>query len=82
MSNDPILDDLFAYIDASPSPFHAVDESASRLSAAGFSEVSEADPWGDDLTGTGYVRRSGALIAWRRSQDLDPPFGLLDTTPH
>jgi aspartyl aminopeptidase len=39
-------DDLRAFVDAAPSPFHAVAELARRLSAAGFTELAEADRWG------------------------------------
>ena len=38
-------DDLRAFVDASPSPFHAVAELARRLRAAGFAELTEADAW-------------------------------------
>ncbi|WP_311198010.1 hypothetical protein [Ornithinimicrobium sp. INDO-MA30-4] len=35
---------LSAFLDASPTPFHAVSESANRLKAIGFVEVDEAGP--------------------------------------
>jgi aspartyl aminopeptidase len=60
------LDDLLAYLHASPSPYHAVDEAAQRLSAAGFSEVADTDSWKASIAGKAtFVRRGGALIAWR-----------------
>lgn len=37
--------DLCAFLDRSPTPFHAAAESASRLGAAGFSEISEREAW-------------------------------------
>ena len=37
--------DLLAFIDASPSPFHACATAAERLDAAGFDELAEADAW-------------------------------------
>ncbi|MDX2090216.1 MAG: M18 family aminopeptidase [Kofleriaceae bacterium] len=44
MLADPI-DDLLAYLHASPTPFHAVGEARRRLEAAGFRTLAEADDW-------------------------------------
>jgi aspartyl aminopeptidase len=54
---------MIGYIDAAPSPYHAVAETAACLDAAGFRELSELDAW---ETGPGryYVKRAGSLIAW------------------
>jgi aspartyl aminopeptidase len=54
--------DLAAFIDASPSPFHAVANAVTRLEAAGHHEVSLGSP----LPGPGrwLVRRGGTLVAW------------------
>ena len=57
--------DLCAFIDASPSPFHAVATAALRLDAAGFTRLDEAAAWPSDAgRGRGYVVRDGALVAW------------------
>jgi len=64
--DDLILDqarDLLAYIDASPSPYHAVAETARRLAAAGFTEVSEVEAW-PIAPGRHFVMRGGSLVAW------------------
>lgn len=37
--------DLCAFLDRSPTPFHAAQASRSLLSAAGFAELSEREPW-------------------------------------
>lgn len=37
--------DLCSFIDRSPTPFHAAAEAKARLVAAGFSELSEREPW-------------------------------------
>ena len=37
--------DLIDFLDASPSPYHAVDEALRRLTAAGFTEVAQAEDW-------------------------------------
>ncbi len=52
--------DLCAFIDASPSPFHAAAEAARRLDEAGFQRVDD----GDTDPGPAYVVRDGALVAW------------------
>ena len=66
-------DSLAAYLDASPSPFHAVATSAARLAALGFQQLDEREPWGTIEHGTeaqgmsarGMVVRGGALVAWQ-----------------
>ncbi|MCZ2827547.1 M18 family aminopeptidase [Modestobacter sp. VKM Ac-2986] len=58
-------DDLRAFVDASPSPFHAVAELARRLRAAGFTELAEADRWALAPGGEHFVVRHGSLIAFR-----------------
>jgi aspartyl aminopeptidase len=55
--------DLLAYIDASPSPFHAVQETARRLEAAGYRRVHEADEFGLSAGERVYVVRDGASLA-------------------
>ena len=62
--SDRAIDDLRAFLDASPSPFHAAATAATRLDAAGFSRVTLGDEW-DELPDDGYVVRDGAVIAWR-----------------
>jgi len=63
-----VLDSLLAYIDASPSPYHAALNAAERLQAAGFDE---AEP--DARLGEGPVllRRGGSLIAVRSGEISD-----------
>ena len=58
-------DDLRAFVDASPSPGHAVAELARRLRAAGFTELAETDSWGPEAGAGHFVIRSGSLIAFR-----------------
>lgn len=47
------------FINASPSPFHAVHETAQRLAAAGFTQLHEEDSW------TGAVRPGGKYFVTR-----------------
>lgn len=60
--------DLAAFIDASPSPFHAVATVAERLFDAGFTELDERESWDDPLGGH-FVRRDGTLVAWLADPD-------------
>src|ERR1700733_5717636 len=53
---------LCEFIDASPSPFHVCETVASRLRAAGFTELSEADEW--PPAGKFFTVRAGSLVAW------------------
>ena len=61
---DPVAD-LLAFLDRSPTPYHAVAESVRRLEAAGFRTLDEADAWalapGDRAT---VVRGDGSLLAF------------------
>jgi len=64
------IQDLGAYVSASPSSFHAVHEAARRLDEAGFTGLDELAAWpagsgkGSGTAGRFYVVRDGALIAW------------------
>lgn len=58
-----VADDLGTYINASPSPFHAVAEAGRRLATAGFTQVSETERWPRE-PGRYYVIRGGSLVAW------------------
>ena len=61
----PDLDDLIAFLDGSPSPFHAADSAAQRLLADGFEPLRLSEPW-TDVPDQGFVVRGASLIAWRR----------------
>jgi aspartyl aminopeptidase len=64
--------DLLAFIDRSPSPYHAVAESVRRLEAAGFRGVAETEVWdvapGDRL----YVVRSEGSLAALQVGEVTP----------
>lgn len=58
--------DLRDFIDASPTPFHAVAEMVRRLSEGGFTELSELERWSLEPGDQRYVvRDGGSLIAFR-----------------
>ncbi|HUS41091.1 MAG TPA: M18 family aminopeptidase [Ilumatobacteraceae bacterium] len=69
--------DLIDFLDASPSPWHAVESTIDRLD--GFVRVDEAEAW-SQVPDAGYVVRSGAIIAWRLPTDeasTHAPFRLV-----
>lgn len=65
MSQDDHLQDLLAYIHASPTPQHCVAASAERLQAGGFTELRETNRWDLQPGGAYYVARDGGLVALR-----------------
>lgn len=72
--------DLGAFVAASPSSFHAVAETARRLTEAGFTELREELAWsGDDVRGCVFVVRDGAIIAWVSPEDASAssPFRIV-----
>ena len=72
-TNSAQLDDLIAYLDDSPSPFHAVESTIARLGAS--QRLDETDEW-DDLPRRGHVVRDGAVIAWAVPDDASPAAGF------
>jgi aspartyl aminopeptidase len=58
---------LCEFIDASPSPFHVCATVASRLRAAGYDELAEADDW--PQAGKFFTVRAGSLVAWNSADD-------------
>jgi aspartyl aminopeptidase len=59
-------DDLRAFIDASPSPFHAVAEMTRRLAEYGFTALEETDRWALAPGAKHWVvRDGGSVIAFR-----------------
>ncbi|WP_104174574.1 M18 family aminopeptidase [Arthrobacter sp. Y81] len=76
--------DLGAYVSASPSSFHAVEEAARRLDEAGFTGLDELEAWpagagkGPEAGAAGrfYVVRDGALIAWVTPESAGPTTGF------
>ena len=57
-----LAQDLLDFIDASPSPWHAVNSVEERLLAQGFTELPETDNWQIESGGSYYVTRGGASI--------------------
>jgi aspartyl aminopeptidase len=82
MSHSFVRDDeargLCAYVDASPSPFHACAQAAARLERAGFRRLHETDAWPDE-PGRYYLLRGGSLVAWSSEHAEGPatPFRVV-----
>lgn len=71
------LDDLIAFLAASPSPYHAIEESTARLDAGGFTALDERAPWTiESVSGRRYVVRGGALVAWVANDPAPERFGV------
>jgi len=64
------LDELIAFLDASPSPWHATASAAERLRAAGFTELVGASF--TEAPAKGFIRRGAALVAWHRGSKAGP----------
>lgn len=66
------IEDLGAFVTASPSSFHAAAEAARRLEEAGFSRLEETEDWAgaESVTGARYVVRDGSVIAWVTPGDV------------
>lgn len=65
MPQTAYLDDLFTYINQSPTPFHVVANSAALLAGNGFQRLHESGSWQDLAPGSYYViRNDSSLIAF------------------
>lgn len=70
-------EDLLQYIDAAPSPFHAVAETASRLEGQGYRRLREEDAWSTEPGDKVYVvRGGGSLAAFHVGTDLPADAGF------
>src|SRR5919107_1044522 len=67
MRGMPDIDDLSAFLAASPTPYHAVAEAVRRLRAAGFTEQVETEAWSREPGGRWLVRDGTLLAWWQRS---------------
>lgn len=63
MTDDAPVHDLLDYIDASPTPFHAVAETASRLQARGYRRLDEPEAWDVRAGDKVYLVRGGGSLA-------------------
>jgi aspartyl aminopeptidase len=54
--------DLFRFIDQSPSPFHGVRYMEKQLKATGFLRLEEKDAWNLEANGRYYITRNGSSV--------------------
>ncbi|HKP96487.1 MAG TPA: M18 family aminopeptidase [Fibrobacteria bacterium] len=74
MSRNAHADALIAFLNASPTPFHAVQTAADRLSAAGAVRLDEKDAWSLKPGQTAFVTRNGSsIVALRVPADVSRP---------
>lgn len=75
--------DLRAFLDASPTPCHAVFEMARRLETAGYTRLEEGAPWKLEPGGAHYVvRAGGSLLAFRLGTQPAARAGFLGVGAH
>ena len=76
-----MLDSLFEFIEASPSPYHAAAAAADRLRTAGFAELARTEAWAEADLAAGFVTRDGGtVVAVRAAEHVDPDrlrFGVI-----
>ena len=67
---------LAAFLTASPTPFHAVEQMAAGLSQAGFERLAEADAWSLRPGGRYFITRNdSSIIAWTLPVEGSPAEG-------
>ena len=77
----PSIQNLCAFLDASPSVYHAAANVAAMLEAGGFVRLSEGDKWTLQKGGKYYFTRGGSAVMAFRVPEVDPK-GFLMTASH
>ncbi|KIK99260.1 hypothetical protein PAXRUDRAFT_822952 [Paxillus rubicundulus Ve08.2h10] len=74
-----------AFINASPTPFHAIQNAATRLEAAGFLKVKESDDWEKSVKPQGryyFTRNQSSLLAFTIPPNWKPGMGVSIVATH
>ncbi|CAK5262735.1 unnamed protein product [Mycena citricolor] len=69
---------LLQFVNASPTPFHAVHNAAARLEKAGFQKILEKDAWEKSITPGGkyyFTRNQATLVAFTLPANYKPEEG-------
>lgn len=75
----PLAKKAMSYFDASPDPFHAVQTSADMLEAAGFSELTEGEPYKNKIEPGGkyyFTKNKSTLVAFSVGGKYKPGNGF------
>lgn len=72
---DHEVEELLRFVDASPTPFHAVAAAAARLASAGWTQVAESGVF-DTSPQRAFTVRGGSVVAWDTSAMEDPAAGF------
>ena len=78
---DQRIEKLMAFLDASPSVYHAAANLAAALEQAGYQQIREADTWRLAPGGKYYVIRGGSAVVAFRIPQGDPK-GFLMSSSH
>ncbi|KIJ70193.1 hypothetical protein HYDPIDRAFT_77532 [Hydnomerulius pinastri MD-312] len=76
---------FLTFINASPTPFHAIQNAATRLEAAGFRKVRETDDWEKSLEPRGkyyFTRNQSSLLAFTIPPNWKPGAGVSIVATH
>ena len=74
---DDRVADLLAFLDRSPTPYHAVAETMRRLSAAGFRPLREDEIWSLEPDARRYVvRAEGSIVAFQAGRESPAEAGF------
>lgn len=65
-----MINNLFNFIDSSPSPFHASENAATSLSNAGFNEVPSSASWNSNRKS--FLKTGGSIVAISAADKIDP----------
>lgn len=72
MAKQSITDSLLAYIQSSPTPFHAVEQASSMLIDSGFKKLDESQTWACEPNKAYFVTKNdSSIIAFRTGTDLN-----------
>ncbi|MFT5728573.1 MAG: aspartyl aminopeptidase [Desulforhopalus sp.] len=74
---------LFDFLEASPTPFHAIEQLENNFNAQGFIKLQESDSWTLEKGKSYYVcRQQGAMVAFTLGEDEEAIDGFRILTAH
>ncbi|KAG1753932.1 peptidase M18 [Suillus paluster] len=85
MSGPEAAKRFLTFVNASPTPFHAVHNASIRLEASGFKKVLEADDWENTLQPRGkyyFTRNQSSLVAFTIPPNWKPGAGVSIVATH